>query len=115
MKHFKLYLLIGITVFVYSCDTLQHVQGVVINYNSKAPIDSVKITNFYRDTTNVLPVNCIYTNSNGRFDFKAMTGGLLWSSKLKLIIEKDGYENLIKEYRSCCSDNDTIFLKKIAK
>lgn len=98
---------------IFSCDCLQHTSGYVLDYETKLPLDSVLISRYFKSDS-IYPIDkYIVTNEKGFFEFTGMTGGLFGCPKLKLEIEKQGYENIIKKYRSCCTEKDTILLRKI--
>ncbi|HNW98234.1 MAG TPA: hypothetical protein PKK00_07490 [Bacteroidales bacterium] len=115
-RYIKLYLVLALLIlFIYSCDCIQHVQGVIIDSSTKVPVDSSSITRYYKGDTVNIHNGCLYTDINGRFEFTTMAGGLFGCPRIRLLIKKEGYEALIKEYRSCCTDNDTILLKRTIK
>jgi hypothetical protein len=104
MRSIKVSILIFSFAIFTSCDCLQHVQGVVIDYETQLPIDNVKIM---KDTEGI-----IYTDSLGNFDITTMTGGLFGCPKISLSFEKEGYDKVAKKYKSCCTDNIVVVLKK---
>jgi len=109
----KLFLLSILLLILYSCDCIQHVQGYVIDSSTLQPIDSVELSRYYHKQ-NYYPLEVkTYTDSIGRFDYSAMTGGLFGCPKVRFYVVKSGYELYQKRYRSCCTDNDTIKLKRI--
>lgn len=87
-----------------SCDCLQHVQGVVIDFDTKSPISNVMVI---KDINRV-----IYTDSLGNFNFTSVTGSLFRCPKVLLSFQKEGYDKKIKKYKTCCTDNVVITLKK---
>jgi hypothetical protein len=100
----KFNVLIFIFAIFSSCDCLQHVHGVVIDSETQLPINNVTVTK----ASGLV----IYTDSIGRFDFTSMTGGLFGCPKIVLSFEKEGYNKIIKKYKSCCTDNNILFLKR---
>ena len=95
-------------VLINSCDCLLHVQGVVTQSDRAHPVDSVKITrNVKNDSTIIL------TDKHGRFDYNLMVLSMFGCPRIRLSFEKDGFETINKIYRPCCTDNDTIVLKRI--
>ena len=107
MNTLKISILVFIFVVFVSCDCLQHVQGTVIDAETKQPISKVIVQ---KDTGFV-----IYTDSIGNFEFTTMTGGLFGCPKISLSFEKEGYIRASKEYKSCCTDNAVVVLEKQAK
>ena len=104
MKIIKVSILVFIVFVFVSCDCLQHIQGKVIDAETKQPIREVIVK---RDTNVV-----VYTDSIGNFEFTGMTGGLFGCPKIKLSFEKEGYIKTSKEYKSCCTDNAVVVLEK---
>lgn len=91
-----------------SCDCLQHLQGVVIDSETRLPIDRVIIKENRRDRV-------IHTDSLGNFELTSITGGLFSCPKISLSFEKEGYSKEIKKYESCCTDNVVVVLEKQTK
>lgn len=102
-----------IILTVYSCDCLQHVQGYIVDSSTLKPIDSVVVSRFYIEPSDLRFTNNIYTDSLGHFEFKAISGGLFRCPKVELYFIRPGYELCRKKYPSCCTDNDKIRLKRI--
>jgi hypothetical protein len=100
-------------LLIISCDCLQQASGTVLDSDTKLPIDSVIISRYFNSDTVIEWNRNFYTDESGNFEFTGMAGGLFGCPKIKLEIEKTGYENIIKKYRSCCTKNDTIYLKKV--
>lgn len=107
MKFIKICILVLVFVASTSCDCLQHVTGVVVDFETQLPIDNVKII---RDTSRV-----VYSDSLGYFVFTSMTGGVFGCPKILLSFEKEGYIKENKKYKSCCTDNSVVVLKKQAQ
>lgn len=107
MKILKVNTLACIVTIFTSCDCLQHVQGVVIDFDTKAPISNVMVI---KDENRV-----IYTDSLGNFNFTSVTGSLFRCPKVILSFQKEGYDKKIKKYKTCCTDNVVIILKKETK
>lgn len=108
MKVLKFSLLVSIIAIFTSCDCLLHVKGIVIDAETRMPIDNVVIKE--KDTDRVL-----YTDKLGNFEFGAMKIGLLTCPKTSLSFEKEGYVKTSKKYKSCCADNVVVVLEKLAK
>lgn len=107
MKFLKVTILVFIVVAFTSCKCLHHVQGIVIDTETRLPIDNVvvKESGMY----------FMHTNSCGNFEFTSMIGGLFRCSKISLSLEKEGYNKVRKKYKSCCTDNIVIILEKQAE
>jgi len=108
MKILKISILIFTFAVLNSCDCLQHVQGVVIDSETRLPIDKVMIKENSRDWV-------IHTDSLGNFEFTSVTGGLFGCPKISLSFEKEWYNKATKKYKSCCSDNVVVVLEKQAE
>lgn len=96
-----LILIIGITTI--ACDCHQNVSGKVLDSATKKPLDSVyvhKITKDYGE----------YTSENGIFELSAVSGGLFGCPPMKIILQKEGYEQIEEEIDN--SENKTILLTK---
>ena len=90
------------------CDCLQHIQVVVVDSETRLPIDKVMVKESRRDLA-------IYTDSLRNFEFTSIVGGLFRCSKISLSLEKEGYNKVRKKYKSCCTDNIVIILEKQAE
>lgn len=101
-----------LSVFVFavftSCDCLRHVQGVVIDAETRLPIDKTMVKEKDSDWV-------IHTDSIGSFEFTSMAGGLFGCPKISLSFEKEGYITQNKKYKSCCTNNAIVVLKKQAR
>ena len=106
LKMLKIIVLLFVSIALVSCDCFRHVQGTVIDYETKLPIDSVLIK-VERE-----PHIIIYTDTLGEFGFLSKKVGLPFCPAIKTSFEKKGYKKTIKKYRSCCTDNDIVELKK---
>jgi hypothetical protein len=87
-----------------ACDCLQRVSGCVIDKETGKPIMGINVCNEYSNT------NCFVTDSMGRFDLKAMSGGLLGCPSMKINIQAEGYVTKKLKIRNC--DFKTIKLKR---
>jgi hypothetical protein len=96
-------------VIIHSCDCLQHVHGIVIDAETQLPLENALIKK--AESKGVV---CIYTDSLGCFDFTAIRGALFSCPKISLSFEKKDYIGVNKEYKSCCTENVVIDLKKAA-
>ena len=107
----KRIIMVFISAAIISCDCFVHIQGVVIDSETRMPIEGVMVS---RDDIEIdslslsqyseggLPNNAYgidwdcgihsrYTDSLGVFGFTYMTGYFLISPKLPLRFEKEGY------------------------
>jgi hypothetical protein len=90
-----------------SCDCLQRANGIVLDKQSNLPLDSVTVKRVpYADNG----YEGYKTDGKGKFEIHFITGGLKSCSHFKLAFSKKGYETLIKDFKACCSENDTILL-----
>lgn len=105
MKMLKVSIFLFIVAAFSSCDCLQHVQGVVIDSQTRLPIDKVVITENSRDWV-------VYTDSLGYFEYTSMTVGLFGCPRVSLSFEKEGYNKTTNIYKSCCTDNTIVILEK---
>jgi hypothetical protein len=103
MNVLKITMLVFAFSFVVSCTCYRQLNGVVIDYSTRNPIDKVKIA----DEVN----RVIYTDSLGHFEYFSMYGRLLRCGKISLSFEKEGYVETSKRYKSCCTDNVVVILK----
>jgi len=107
MNILKISILIFALSLLGSCRCYRQVNGVVIDYNTREPIDKVTIIDEID--------RVIYTDSLGHFEYFSMYGKLFRCGKIKLSFEKEGYKKVTKKYNSCCTDNDVVVLKKQAE
>ena len=105
MKKIKISLLVFIFAVFTSCDCLQHITGFTIDYETQLPIDKAMVKD--TDTDRI-----IYTDSLGNFEYRAKVIGLFGCPNIKLSFEKEGYKKVTKRYKSCCTDNAVVVLKK---
>ena len=107
MKFLRVTILVFIVVAFTSCDCLQHIQGVVVDSETRLPINKVMAK---EDSRN----RAIYTDSLGNFEITSMTGGILGCPKISLSLEKEGYDKVKKKYK-CCTGNVVIALERQAE
>ena len=109
----KTYLTSIFFIFTLSaCDYIQQARGVVLDTQTKQPIDHVIIENFeVADSTNHYSKS-IHSNNKGEFDFMIIRGGLKRYPNLILYFNKQGYKTFSKSFDSV-SKNDTIYLEPI--
>ena len=87
-----------------SCDCLQRIQVVVVDSETRLPIDKVMVKESRRDLI-------MYTDSLGHFEITSMTGGIFGCPKISLSLEKEGYNKVKKKYK-CCTGNVVIALER---
>lgn len=92
-----------------SCDCLQSVQGIVVDERTGIPLEDVAIERRWKKESGVK--DTVFTDSNGKYEYVTMTGGLLGCPKVGLTFQKEGYKLSEKKFKSCCTANDTINLK----
>ena len=94
MKFLKVTILVFIVVVFTSCDCLQHIQGVVVDSETRLPINKVMVKRVMEkeDSRN----RAIYTDSLGNFEITSMTGGIFGCAKISLSLEKEGYNKVKK-------------------
>ena len=107
MNILKISVLIFAFSFLVSCRCYRQVNGVVIDFSTREPIGNVTIIDEID--------RVIYTDSIGHFEYFSMHGKLLRCGKISLSFEKEGYIKTNKKYKSCCTDNAPIVLKKQAE
>ena len=100
------------TLILTGCgDCFQRAEGVVLDNDTKMPIDSVTIApTSTTKNTEVFPAN--YSTKNGQFKFRKISGGITHCPDLTLYFYKKGF----KQNRSTFSSesiNDTIYLEKL--
>lgn len=101
------YLVIGylsfLTLFLTSCEGYRTADGVVIDKNTRLPLDSVFV--------NVTTGNAsIYTDSTGMFSLSNQMGGCVFGCKdIMVEFSKDGYQKITLMNDEC---NGTIELEK---
>lgn len=91
-------------MIVNSCDCLQNVSGIVLDSETKKPIDSVFVKKISRD-------NGEYTDKNGYFELMYTDGGLFKCPPMKIIINKKGYKQKVEEIEN--SESKIILIERI--
>lgn len=104
MKIIKISILLFVFAAFASCDGVQHVRGVVIDADTRLPIDNVMVNQTSKSTT-----WAEYTDSLGYFDYFAVIPGFP-IPKISLSFEKEGYIKVTKKYDSC--PNAVVVLQK---
>lgn len=110
MKQFSLIIFAGFTLA--SCDCVQHVSGIVVDSQTKKPLNNVSLGKLEREDTTNSYSRRIYSDKNGRFDYHGISGGFRKCPDLELHFSKQGYK-ASKVIFTAASTNDTVFLDKI--
>ncbi len=104
----KLLLILVFGLFLTSCDCMQKANGVVLDSETKEPLDNVALGKYATvDTANPYSTRS-FTDDKGQFDYSGIGGG---SCDFDLFFSKEGYE-LLKVGFQQTSDNDTVYLKR---
>ncbi len=100
----KLYQLIIFTLLI-SCDAVQEKSGVILNVETRQPLEGVAISKYeVEDTTNSF-TRRIYSDENGRFEFNSV--GM--TNSFELFIMKEGFKTI----KIANESSDTILLEPI--
>jgi hypothetical protein len=94
-----------ITIVLTSCDCYQNVSATVLDRITKQPIDSVYAQKANNNYTH------IYSDKNGYFELRSISGGLGGCQPMHVAITRVGYEIKIVEIAN--GQHDTIYLEKI--
>jgi hypothetical protein len=54
----------------------------------------------------------VFTDSLGKFDYTSMRASFFGCPRVLLSFEEEGYNNIHKKFKSCCTDNVIIKLEK---
>jgi 5-hydroxyisourate hydrolase-like protein (transthyretin family) len=111
MKNFIIYVLAVFTLT--SCDCIQKASGIVLDRQTKKPIDSASIGKYEKEDTANSYSRRIYTNKQGQFDYHSTSGGVRKCPDLVLYFNKQGYKTTKMRFESL-STRDTVFLDKVA-
>ncbi len=101
----KIIPIITVSFMLYSCDCIQNVSGIVLDKTTKKPIDSAYIQNAIKN------YDYSYTDRNGYFELKSISGGFRKCPPMGVAITKQNYEIKIVEIEN--SGQDTIYLERI--
>jgi hypothetical protein len=100
----KLYHLLFL-VFLAGCDAVQEKSGIVLNSDTRQPLEGVAISKYEKaDSTNNYTKR-IYSDKNGQFEYRGIGG----SNSFELYFIKEGFK--IKKIEN--NDSDTILLEPI--
>ena len=98
---------ISATLIIAGCgDCFQQAEGIVLDKNTKMPIDSVTIV-----STNTPDNVKIFSTKTGQFKFNKTSGGITDCPDLTLYFYKKGFKQNRSTFKSN-SVNDTIYLEK---
>jgi hypothetical protein len=98
------------TYLMTGCDCLQQADGVILDRQTKIPIDSLNIATV-DILKNTVTGRVEYSIKNGNFKFTKMSGGIRKCPDLTLYFYKWGYNQTSLTFESS-STNDTIYLDK---
>ena len=103
----KIISFIIISLIFISCDCQYHISGIVVDAETKAPINNVTIGK--TDSTDLdNPFNKkTYTKSNGQYEILGIGGSC---KDITMYFSKENFETQKTEIRN--NSNDTIYLKK---
>jgi hypothetical protein len=107
----KLLLLVVFGLFLNSCDCMQKASGVVLDSETKEPLDKVSLGKYAKENAANSFSRRSFTDNKGQFDYSS-TGGGFGSCDFDLFFSKEGYESMKVKIQQT-SDNDTVFLKRI--
>lgn len=80
------YILILFSLILFaSCDGVQEVSGIIVDSETKKPLDKVTIKALSKDFT-------YYSDENGYFEISGVTGFAFSDNDLAIIISKDKYK-----------------------
>jgi hypothetical protein len=104
-----LFLLFSV-LFLCSCDCYQKANGVVLDNETKQPLEKVAFGKYEKqDTTNSYSSRS-FSDDKGQFEYSS-TGGSLGSCYFDLYFSKEGYESIKVRFQQI-SMNDTVYLKR---
>lgn len=95
-----------------SCDCVQKAAGVVLDKQTKKPVANVSLGKYEKEDTATAYSARTYTDSNGKFEYSSISGGLSHCSDLELYFQKPGYKAKKMTFESASQD-DTVYLDKI--
>lgn len=110
MKQFIIYIISVLTLT--SCDCFQHATGIVLDRQTRKPIENVSLYKFKKNDSANSYSKRIYTDKQGQFDYHCTSGGLMGCPDLILYFNKQGYKTIKMTFESF-STNDTVFLDKV--
>lgn len=106
MNFLKTTFILFLCMIAFSCDCMQNVSGIILDSETKKPIDSVFVKKISRSSGE-------YTDSNGYFELRYTDGGLFSCPPMKIIINKKGYKQKVEELSN--NSSKIILLEKTDK
>jgi len=104
--------IILITMSFTSCDCIQQATGIVLDRQSKQPIEKVSLGKYEKEDPNNSYSRRDFTDKNGLFNYSSTSGGLRECPDLVLYFNKNGYKTTKMVFESYTT-NDTVFLDKV--
>jgi hypothetical protein len=106
------YIIIILAALIFtSCDCVQQATGVVVDRQTKKPIDNVSLGKYEKEgSSNPYSVRD-YTDNKGKFDYHSIGGGFPGCEDLVLYFNKKGYKPA-KMVMNPRSESDTVYLDK---
>ncbi|MES2780384.1 MAG: hypothetical protein V4651_10855 [Bacteroidota bacterium] len=101
MKLYHLFLL----VILVGCDAVQEKSGVILNSETRLPLEGVAISKYEQEDSTNSFTKRIYSDENGQFEYRSVGG----RNSFELFFMKEGFE--IKKIKN--EDSDTILLEPI--
>jgi hypothetical protein len=97
-------------IFSYGCDCMQSADGIVLNRDTKTPVDGVMISS-KEFLKNAITPGVEYSTTDGRFTFSKVDGGLQCPN-LTLYFYKGGFKQKKMTFHPSTVD-DTVYLESI--
>jgi 5-hydroxyisourate hydrolase-like protein (transthyretin family) len=104
-------LILVISILLISCDCVQRATGVVLDKETKLPVQNVAIGKYVKEDSANYYARREYTDKDGHFDYRSVSGGIMHCPDLRLYFSQQQY-NTLKITFSSYSVNDTIFLER---
>jgi hypothetical protein len=95
-----------------SCDCIQHATGVVLDRQTKQPIERVSLGKYEKEDAANSYSKRVYTDDKGWFDYQSTSGGIRHCQDLALYFNKKGYKPAKMTFNAY-SQNDTVYLDKM--
>ncbi|MBM3186903.1 MAG: hypothetical protein FJZ67_11445 [Bacteroidetes bacterium] len=91
---------------------MQQATGVVLDRQTKKPIDNVSLGKYEKEDTTNSYSRRIYTDNKGQFDYHSTSGGFRKCPDLVLYFNKQGYKTNKMTFASI-TKNDKIYLDRV--
>jgi hypothetical protein len=101
MKLYPLFLL----VILVGCDAVQEKSGVILNSETRQPLEGVAISKYVQEDSTNSFTKRIYSETNGQYEYRSVGG----TKSFELFFLKEGFK--IKKIKN--EDSDTILLEPI--